>query len=435
MSSHLPPKFWVIIPAAGIGSRMQADKPKQYLQIENKTILEHTLCCFLDHPAFDEVHVGLSQQDTYFEKYGLNLKEGVKVFQGGKERADTVLNGLAFISDTAKDRDWVWVHDAARPCLSKEEIDLLIEELKQVDSGLVLGVPVSDTLKRIVSGEDTKGLPKIKETIDRAGLWRAMTPQIFSYADLRYALKYCDDGGLIVTDEASALEIVGRSAFMVHGFEQNVKVTLPADLVKVKEYLVGNKRPQRSINQGRHTGQDESKLKNNTLRFPRIGTGFDVHAFGEGKFVILGGVKIPHEKGLIAHSDGDVLLHAIMDALLGALALGDIGKHFPDTDEKWQGANSRTLLKSVVSLIDEQGYQIGNIDSTIIAQTPKMAPYIRQMQANIAEDVQVDSACVSVKATTTEKLGFTGRKEGVACQASVILVPVFSSVNLSGVSQ
>ena len=435
MSNLYPPKFWVIIPAAGIGSRMQTAKPKQYLQLENKTILEHTLSCFLEYPHFDEVYVGLSPEDIYFEEYGLKRLEGVKTFQGGKERADTVLNGLEFISDKAEDHDWVWVHDAARPCLSRQEISLLIDELKHAESGLVLGVPVSDTLKRVSARKDLSVLSSITETVDRAGLWRAMTPQVFRYAELRDALKYCIDKGLVVTDEASAIEKIGRSAFMVHGFEQNIKVTLPADLVKVEEYLVNNKQSRRSVNQGLHAEWDKYKLKKNTLAFPRIGTGFDVHAFGDGDFVILGGVKIPHEKGLIAHSDGDVLLHAIMDALLGAVALGDIGKHFPDTDERWKGADSRTLMRAVNSLIDVQGYKVGNVDSTIIAQAPKMAPHISQMQMNIAEDLRIDISCVGVKATTTEKLGFTGRKEGIACQASIILVPVLPGATASGERQ
>lgn len=159
------------------------------------------------------------------------------------------------------------------------------------------------------------------------------------------------------------------------------------------------------------------------MLLPRIGSGFDVHAFTEGNFIILGGVKIPYERALLAHSDGDVLLHALMDAMLGALALGDIGKHFPDTDPKWKGADSRKLLRHIQGLIDSKGYIVGNLDATIIAQAPKMAPFIEQIQTNIAEDLAIDRDCVGIKATTTEKLGFTGRKEGIACQVTVLLIP------------
>jgi 2-C-methyl-D-erythritol 2,4-cyclodiphosphate synthase/2-C-methyl-D-erythritol 4-phosphate cytidylyltransferase len=430
MSSLHPPKFWVIIPAAGIGARMQIDTPKQYLQIENKTLLEHTIACFLDHSAFDTVLVGLSGQDTYFEGYGLNLISGIETFEGGSERADTVLNGLEFISNQANADDWVWVHDAARPCLSREEIDLLIRALKQNVTGIVLGVPISDTLKRVFQSENTASLPQIKETVDRSALWRAMTPQIFKYSDLRKALEFCRDNNKFITDEASAVEKVGQQASMIHGSEQNIKVTLPADLIKVRVYLAKKQNSQALLNQDINAKQEEFKLLKNTIQFPRIGTGFDVHAFGVGSFVTLGGVQIPYEQGLIAHSDGDVLLHAIMDAMLGALALGDIGKHFPDTDEKWKGANSRSLLKAVNVLIKVQGFKVGNIDSTIIAQAPKMAAYIFEMQRNIADDLQLGSDCIGVKATTTEKLGFTGRKEGIACQAAVILVPLSSGISI-----
>ena len=162
------------------------------------------------------------------------------------------------------------------------------------------------------------------------------------------------------------------------------------------------------------------------MMMPRIGCGFDVHAFCEGTEIILGGVSIPHDKAFVAHSDGDVLIHAIMDAMLGALALGDIGKHFPDTDEQWKGANSRDLLLAVADLIAQKGYVVSNLDSVIIAQAPKMAPHIAQMQKNIAQDLRVQDAQVSVKATTSERLGFTGREEGIACQASVLLAPVSS---------
>ncbi len=416
MSNIVSPKFWVIIPAAGIGTRMQSDKPKQYLQIENKTILEHSISCFLSHPSFEQVFIGLSAQDTLFERYGLNKIPGVEVFQGGQERADTVLSGLAFLSRRAKAGDWIWVHDAARPCLSKEEIDLLINSLERDASGVVLGVPVKDTLKRVYESQDQHCMPLVQETQDRSNLWRAMTPQIFKYSDLSAALAFCRENNITVTDEASAIERMGWQMSMVHGSEQNIKVTVPADLITVQACLAKK--------------QSEQTLRKNTMQYPRIGTGFDVHAFGEGSFIILGGVKIPYEKGLIAHSDGDVLLHAIMDAMLGALALGDIGKHFPDTDEKWKGANSRTLLKAVKDLLGNQGYQLGNIDCTIIAQAPKMAPHISKMQANLAEDLQIEPDCIGVKATTTEKLGFTGRKEGIACQASVILVPLLSGKDL-----
>lgn len=412
MSVPNSPKFWVIIPAAGVGSRMQAAKPKQYLELHKETILFHTLNCFLSHPAFTQVIVGISREDNYFAELGLDRLTDVEVFLGGRERADTVLNGLKFIAPRAAEHDWIWVHDAARPCLSHHEINLMISSLEHESVGCILAVPLADTIKRVIAGEQI-----VQETVDRTGLWRAMTPQVFRYAELRQALEFCQERNLVVTDESSAIEHYGLPVKLVQGSADNIKVTLPDDLHKVGMYLALKNRETSLVD---YTGSE----------FPRIGTGFDVHAFAEGDFVTLGGVRIPYENGLLAHSDGDVLLHAIMDAMLGALALGDIGKHFPDTDAQWKGADSRKLLKAVNQLITEKGYRVGNIDSTIIAQAPKMAPYIGQMQAFIADDLSIAHDSVGVKATTTEKLGFTGRKEGIACQASVILIPVKGSLNV-----
>lgn len=410
------PKFWLIIPAAGIGTRMNIDRPKQYLSIADKTILEHTLYCFLEHPAFETAYVGLSPEDDYFECLPIAQDAQVKTYIGGSERSDTVLKGLEFIRSMASPEDWVWVHDSARPCLSTEELDRLIAALDGQSSGAVLGVPVSDTLKRV--GEGSQQL-HISKTVNREGLWRAMTPQVFKYGELVDALEFCQHGEFQVTDEASAIEIFGKPARMVQGSAQNIKATLPDDLSTVQDYLA---KKARSF----HLKRDLKPLKQNQLNYPRIGSGYDVHAFTEGDFITLGGVRIPHTQALLAHSDGDVLLHAIMDALLGALALGDIGSHFPDTDDKWKDADSRVLLRAVHEKILAQGYQVGNLDSTIIAQAPKMSPFIEQMQAAISEDLSISKDRVSVKATTTEKLGFTGRKEGIACQATAMLLPLES---------
>lgn len=425
MSMPYSPKNWVIIPAAGIGSRMKSDIPKQYLQIENKTILEYTLSTFLNYKndkVFEKIYVGLSPDDELFKGLILDNVKGIDIFSGGNERSETVMNGLIAIANQAHFDDWVWVHDAARPCLSHSEIDSLLDALKSKNGGFVLGVPVSDTLKRVSSNANDSQYFDVLETVSREGLWRAMTPQVFKYGELLEALKISRKHGKSLTDEASAIEFSGKSVHIIEGSDQNIKVTLPSDLLKVRDYLGKDKRIKNT--------QVGNKLKSNKIMYPRIGTGFDVHAFGEGQNIIMGGVTIPYEKSLIAHSDGDVLLHAIMDALLGALALGDIGKHFPDTDSEWKGANSRVLLRAVNALIEKQGYKVGNVDSTIIAQAPKMAPHILGMQNNIAEDLGLESRCIGIKATTTETLGFTGRKEGVACQASVLLVPIDPENNL-----
>ncbi|KZZ52665.1 2-C-methyl-D-erythritol 2,4-cyclodiphosphate synthase [Oleiphilus sp. HI0123] len=399
------PRFWVIIPAAGVGSRMQSDIPKQYLQLGSSSVLYLSAKAFLDHPRFTQVHIGISEADDYFDSDSLAQDARVIQYKGGSERFNTVLNGLDALVGIADEQDWVWVHDAARPCLSREDIDNLIEHVDAWDGsegGAILASRVVDTIKVSQDGRAIEG------TSDRDKLWRAFTPQVFRFAELRHALSECQRLGLTVTDESSAIEHMGGAPCLVEGSDDNIKITRPHDLRLAADTLAARTQ----------LGRGE---KMNS--FPRIGNGYDVHAFCEGEEIILGGVKIPHHKSFIAHSDGDVLIHAIMDAMLGALALGDIGKRFPDTDEKWKGANSRELLSAVNHLISEKGFVVSNIDSVIIAQAPKMAPHIGKMQENIAQDLQVSPELVSVKATTTERLGFAGREEGVACQASVLLVP------------
>jgi len=405
MSKKLPPRVWVIIPAAGIGSRMQAELPKQYLKILDRTILEHTIDCFLGHPGFENVYVGIARQDKWFSSLAIAKDKRVNIYEGGRERVDSVINGLKCLFDSAKDDDWIWVHDAARPCLSHHDIDLLFAGLKNANDGAILAAPVSDTIKR----SDDAGC--VSDTVNREDLWRALTPQVFKYSVLKAALENCQNKGLSVTDESSAIELNGGKSLLIEGSALNIKVTRPEDLFMASEIIKQDK-------------SKESFQKGAPQIFPRIGSGFDVHAFGEGDYIILGGVKIPYINGLVAHSDGDVLLHALMDALLGALALGDIGFHFPDTDIKWKGADSRMMLRAVKDKIALQGFQISNIDTTIIAQSPKMSPYITQMQQYIAEDLSLELNAVGIKATTTERLGFTGRKEGIACQATVMLVPL-----------
>lgn len=402
-------RFWVIIPAAGVGSRMNSEVPKQYLKIAQRSVLEHSVQAFLNHSRFELVYIGISDTDRYFESESLSSNNRVKRFEGGAERCDTVLNGLDAISAHASDLDWVWVHDAARPCLSSDDIDKLIDCVDLADaqdSGVILAAKVVDTIKSSGDGRH------IDETPDRNALWRAFTPQVFRYAALRQALTECQKLGLKVTDEASAIEQLGGAPILIEGSDENLKITRPNDLRLANEILINKK-----------------QLSEDRMIIPRIGNGYDVHAFCEGSEVILGGVRIPHNKAFLAHSDGDVLIHAIMDAMLGALALGDIGKHFPDTDDKWKGANSRDLLKAVSDLVRQKGYVVSNLDSVIIAQAPKMAPHIEKMQKNIAADIHIPVGQVSVKATTTERLGFAGREEGVACQASVLLIPASSETN------
>lgn len=398
------PKHWLIIPAAGIGSRMAADIPKQYLKIHDKSILQTTIEAMASSKHFDAVFVGLHPDDEYFGSLSIKCDAPVKTYVGGAERVDTVLAGLEALSSLADCDDWVWVHDAARPLISGNEINDLNLALRKADVGALLALPCTDTMKQRDSSGELK-------TVDRSTLWRAQTPQVFRYSLLIEALKESISKGWSITDESSAIEQCGLVPRVVAGKATNIKVTHPEDLVVAEQDAT----------------RDELKRKRvleslNSMRDMRIGSGYDVHAFEDGESIMLGGVNIPHSYGLKAHSDGDVLLHAICDALLGALALGDIGHHFPDTDPEWAGADSRTLLRAVHNLVRQKGFVVQNIDSTIIAQAPKMAPYIDTMRSRIAEDLLLEVDQVSVKATTTEKLGFTGRNEGIACQATCLLV-------------
>lgn len=391
------PKHWLIIPAAGIGSRMGGSLPKQYLEIRGKTILQRTLEALCKDTHFESVLVGLSPDDSYFSKLTFN-HPNLETFIGGDERAATVLNGLERLASRASENDWVWVHDAARPLVSKDELSLLKVALRASPDGALLALKSVDTIKQVTdSGKVT--------TLDRNAIWRAQTPQVFPFEVLKSALNQSIDDGFAITDESYACERAGFSPTLVPGKSSNVKVTVPDDLFFVEQHLF-------------------TEPLNVMTKIPllRVGSGYDVHAFEAGDHVIIGGVRIPYTQGLKAHSDGDVLLHALCDALLGALALGDIGHHFPDTDPKWSGADSRALLRGVNDLIEAKGFHVENLDTTIIAQAPKMAPYVDEMRAVIAADLGIDVDRVSVKATTTERLGFTGRKEGIACRATALLV-------------
>jgi 2-C-methyl-D-erythritol 2,4-cyclodiphosphate synthase len=288
------------------------------------------------------------------------------------------------------------VHDAARPCLHQDDLARLLAISETSKVGGILAAPVRDTMKRAEPGKLA-----IAHTVERVDLWHALTPQFFPRELLHNCLTRALKEGATITDEASALEYCGFHPELVEGRADNIKVTRPEDLSLRNSIL-----PVRPIREG----------------IMRIGHGFDVHAFGGEGPIIIGGVRIPYEKGLLAHSDGDVALHALTDALFGAAALGDIGKLFPDTDPAFKGADSRALLREAWRRIQAKGYTLGNVDVTIIAQAPKMLPHIPQMRVFIAEDLGCHMDDVNVKATTTEKLGFTGRGEGIACEAVALLL-------------
>ena len=365
-----------LIVAAGKGERAGGELPKQFRLVGGKPVLRWAVEALARHPAVQSVRVvvGRGQEDQ--ARAAVRGIEVGELIEGGTERADSVRAGLGAI-----DGDAVLVHDAARPFCPTAVIDRLIASLEFYE-GAAPVLPVGDTLARI---GDTLDAP-----VDRAGLVRVQTPQAFRLGSLRSA--YERWSGPSPTDETSVLGAAGMKVAAVEGDPALDKLTRPADFERAEQWLAGALRPS-------------------------TGMGFDVHAFaGEGP-LMLGGIELPHERGLAGHSDADVVLHAITDALLGAAGLGDIGEHFPPSDARWKGAASSLFLSHAVDLLHQRGAILDHVDCTIVAEAPKIGPHRDAMRARIAEIAGLSIDQVSIKATTTEGLGFAGRREGIAAQA------------------
>lgn len=393
-------KAGAVIVAAGKGTRMKSSTSKQFLHIHHKPVIVHTIetFCAIDSIAELVVVVGQSDRPTMeqlLEQYRLSSR--VKLAVGGGERQVSVYNGLQALSDEV---EWVLVHDGVRPFVTVRLVQDCLAAAKEYGAAAA-ALPVKDTIK-VAAGN------VIEHTPDRKSLWAVQTPQAFRRSVLLAAHRQAEADGFFATDDAMLLERAGEKVQLVPGEEMNLKVTTPEDLAYLEWKL-----QRRS---------EESQTERGETNMIKVGQGFDVHQLVEGRPCIIGGVEIPFEKGLLGHSDADVLLHAVTDAILGAIGEGDIGTHFPDTDQAYKDADSAQLLAKVWQLVKESGYQLGNIDATIIAQSPKMAPYIEEMKQRIADLLEASLKQVNVKATTTEKLGFTGRGEGIAAQAVVALV-------------
>lgn len=379
----------VIIVAAGRGQRFGPGTPKQYLEVSGKTLIRHAVAAFAAHPAIDAVLPVIHQDDAETLGKALDGLDYLPPVAGGAERQQSVLNGLEALSTFAPDK--VLVHDAARPMISSALIDRVLLALDTSD-GVIPALQVVDTLKRA----DAAGM--ITDTVPRDGLWRAQTPQGFGFDALLAAHRSV--AGQTLTDDAAVMEAAGHRIALVAGDENNIKVTTPDDLVRMEMIMAeGSNRPSF-----------------------RIGSGYDVHKLGPGDHVTLCGVVVPHHQSLIGHSDADVALHALTDAIFGAMADGDIGSHFPPTDERWRGAASDRFLAYAAERMRASGWDLENIDVTIICERPKIGPHRESMRSRLAEILEIDRSRISVKATTTEKLGFTGREEGIAAEASVLLV-------------
>jgi 2-C-methyl-D-erythritol 4-phosphate cytidylyltransferase/2-C-methyl-D-erythritol 2,4-cyclodiphosphate synthase len=400
-------RYWLVMPAAGSGTRFGGDLPKQYAPLAGRTVLEWALEPFLGDTRCAHVVVALAAGDDGFEPLArrLGAQHAVRfsTVTGGERRSQSVRNALGALASRAAPDDWVLVHDAARPCLSAQDLEKLLSGGATHPVGALLAVPAADTLKRASEGVGRDRA--VGETVERSGLWRALTPQMFRYGRLCAALDTAHAAGRWPTDEAQALEWQGEQPLLIEGAATNFKITTSADLALATTVLGARAR------QGGERG--------GTVM--RTGSGFDVHAFGPGDFIMLGGVRVPHSHGVLAHSDGDVVLHALCDALLGAAGLGDIGEHFRDTDPKWRGADSAGFVAAVLAMLSAQQLTVVNVDVTIIAQVPRVALIRAAMRQRIAQLLAIAEERVNIKATTTEGLGFLGRSEGIAAQAVVLL--------------
>ena len=369
------PTVTALIVAAGRGVRAGGGTPKQYRALAGRAVVAHAAAAF--EGQADEVVAVIHRDDRAAAEAAL---PGVRLVEGGATRADSVRAGLAAAAGAR-----VMIHDAARPGVSGALIARVLAALDGAD-GAAPALPVTDALWR--------GDGIVEGVQDRAGLWRAQTPQGFATDAIR-AAHDAHAGG--AADDVEVARAAGLRVAIVAGEEANAKITGPEDHARLERSMAG--------------GFDV-----------RLGNGFDVHRFGPGDRVVLCGVAVPHDRGLQGHSDADVGLHALADALYGALAEGDIGRHFPPSEARWKGADSAVFLAHAAGLARERGWRIGNVDATLICEAPRVGPHADAMRARVAGILGIDAGAVSVKATTTERLGFAGRGEGIACSATATLV-------------
>lgn len=377
-----------IIVAAGRGTRAGGEVPKQWRQIAGDRVAAHTVKAFQAHPKIARIILVIHPDDHSFA----DPIEGVTLVHGGATRDASVQAGLHALEADAPDN--VLIHDVARPLVSHQVIHDVIDALKH-NQGAAPALHVTDALWRGADGQ-------VVGTQDRTGLFRAQTPQGFHFADI-LAAHIAHPGGS--ADDVEVARAAGMDVSIVDGDEQNLKITTPGDFA----------RAERLLKQRAHMNK-ESRMD------IRVGSGYDVHAFEDGDHVILCGVEIPHDRKLKGHSDADVGMHALTDAIYGALADGDIGQHFPPSDPQWKGAASDIFLRHAVALAGERGYRISNVDVTLICELPKIGPHAQTMRKALSDIMGLAMDRISVKATTSERLGFTGRSEGIAAMATATLI-------------
>jgi 2-C-methyl-D-erythritol 4-phosphate cytidylyltransferase / 2-C-methyl-D-erythritol 2,4-cyclodiphosphate synthase len=374
--------IYALVVAAGRGSRFGGERPKQYLPLAGQMVLRHAAAAFAGHPRIAGVQVMIHPDDgALFAKAVAGLANVLPPCAGGASRHDSVRLGLEAL--VARDPQFVLIHDGARPFPGAALIDRVIDALGQAPAAIPC-LPLRDTIKCAADGV-------IQATVDRSHLWRAQTPQGFHFDAILGAHQAA--AGRELTDDSAVAEAAGLRPLAVAGDENNLKITTAEDLVAAERLLMAR------------------------LGDVRVGQGFDVHAFGPGDRIVICGVEIPHGAGLVGHSDADVGLHALTDAVLGAIGAGDIGQHFPPSDPQWRGAASDRFLHHAVDLVRARGGIVAAVDVTIVCERPKIGPHRAVMVERVAAILGIATGRVSIKATTTDRLGFTGRGEGVAAHA------------------
>ncbi|WP_114391170.1 bifunctional 2-C-methyl-D-erythritol 4-phosphate cytidylyltransferase/2-C-methyl-D-erythritol 2,4-cyclodiphosphate synthase [Notoacmeibacter marinus] len=382
-----------LIVAAGRGERAggPSDSPKQYRRLAGEPILRRTVRVFLNHPAIERIYIAIHPDDEALARGAIAPFDAARILlvHGGRTRQLSVLAGLRAMMDSST--EFVLIHDAARPLLDRQTLDAVVDEVRR-GNGVIVGRPVTDTVKSIDPSDTIVG------TIDRDSLIRAQTPQAFPYPSILAAHEDAAAGGLEnATDDASIAARAGMTVRILRGRSANPKITFPEDIALA----------ERSFS---------------IVPDVRVGNGYDVHRFEDGDAVILCGVAIPFHRKLSGHSDADVGLHALTDALLATIGAGDIGTHFPPSDPQWRGAESSIFLRHAIGLLRKEGARIANADVTLIAEEPKIGPHREAMTNRLAELMGIEPHRVSIKATTNEKMGFVGRNEGIAAIATASVI-------------
>ncbi len=370
-------KIFAIIPSAGVGARMSSGKAKQYLKVDNFTILEKTVSCFLEAGIFKKIIIPVAEGDNDIKLMNFYGNEDISIVEGGKTRSHSVLNALGEIESDSL----VMVHDAVRPFITpKDIIELRNRFFENASDILIYGIPVYESLKMI----DKQSL-KVSKSVDRNNFYLAQTPQICNSDTLRLALESCIVDEYFPSDESEAIERSGGEVSFIPGSRNNIKITVQADL--------------------------------NFLNTSIIGNGFDSHRFKRGDGLMLGGIKVPYEKSFEAHSDGDIVIHALIDSMLGAVGLGDIGTNFPETEE-WQNCSGNKIFKLAYKKVLSAGYKLKQFDVVVITEEPKLSPFRDKIINNLCKITGLKKDMIGFKAKTSEKMGFIGNKEGAAALVS-----------------